>query len=260
MDSLLQQALNILEGWTKQTTCTIFSLSINEQNTSLYINWQTLLPEDNLTYLGVNFDKRLTWKQQTEKAGARAKVQLVLMKMPAGTTLGADTVTLRRQYNGRVRPVLEYVMTAQGTSPLWSGQLSTEPRNPLHHRGHELNADNGAWNNRRVPVTWWSQGLQTAKPGCQIQEAARPPYEADTVPANKGETEEGEFHLPEQNSWATTGHPWSELQRDPPMSCCSCLELGNFPHHSVYHPWCWSERLPKWPWEKVFYSGIPSNP
>ena len=35
------------------------------------------------------------------------------------------------------------------------------------------------------------------EPGCQIQEAARPPYEAEIVPANKGETEEGEFHPPE---------------------------------------------------------------
>ena len=30
-----------------------------------------------------------------------------------------------------------------------------------------------------------------------MQEAAGPPYEAETVPANKGEIEEGEFHPPE---------------------------------------------------------------
>ena len=28
---------------------------------------------------------------------------------------------------------------------------------------------------------------------------------------------------------------------------------------AVYHPWCWSERLPKQPWEKVPHSGIPSK-
>ena len=44
------------------------------------------------------------------------------------------------------------------------------------------------------------------------------------------------------------------------MSCRSCLQWGNFSHHSVYHPWCWSERLPKRPWEKVPHSGIPLNP
>ena len=62
------------------------------------------------------FDKRLTWRQQTEKAEARAKVRLALMKKLAGTTWGADTVTLKRLYTGRVRPVLEYGMTAWGTT------------------------------------------------------------------------------------------------------------------------------------------------
>ena len=79
----LQQTLNILEGWTKQnvirinprnTTYTIFSLSTKEQKDNLHINGQTLLAENNPTYLGVTFDKRLTWKRQTEKAEAEAKV------------------------------------------------------------------------------------------------------------------------------------------------------------------------------------------
>ena len=38
------------------------------------------------------------------------------MKKLAGTTWGADTVTLKRLYTGRVRPVLEYGMTAWGTT------------------------------------------------------------------------------------------------------------------------------------------------
>ena len=114
-----------MEGWTKRwlvrinprkTTYTIFSLSTEEQKATLHINGQTLLAEDNLTYLGVTFDKRLTWKQQTEKAEARANVRLALMKKLAGTTWGVDTVILKRLYTGRVRPVLEYGMTAWGTA------------------------------------------------------------------------------------------------------------------------------------------------
>ena len=121
----LQQTLNTLEGWTKRwlvrikprkATYTIFSLSTKEQKATLHINGQTLLAEDNPTYLGVTFDKLLTWKQQTEKAEARAKVRLVFRKKLAGTTWGADTVTLKRLYTGRVRPVLEYGMTAWGTT------------------------------------------------------------------------------------------------------------------------------------------------
>ena len=121
----LQQALNTLEGWTKRwlvrtnprkTTYTIFSLSTKEQKATLHINGQTLLAEDNTACLGVTFDKRLSWKQQTENAEARAKVRLAHMKKLAGTTWGADTVTLKRLYTGRVRPVLEYGMTAWGTT------------------------------------------------------------------------------------------------------------------------------------------------
>ena len=114
-----------MEGWTKhwlvrinptKTTYTIFSLSTKEQKTNLHINGQSLLGEESPTYPGVTFDKRLTWKQQTEKAEARVKVRLALMKKLAGTTWGADTVTLKRLHTGRVRPVLEYGMTAWGTT------------------------------------------------------------------------------------------------------------------------------------------------
>ena len=125
---LTAAALNTLVGWTnrwlviinpRKTTYTILSLSTKEQKATLHINGKTLLAEDNPTYLGVTFDKRLTWltwKQQTEKAEARAKVRLALMKKLAGTTWGADTVTLNGLYSGSVRPGLEYGMTAWGTT------------------------------------------------------------------------------------------------------------------------------------------------
>ena len=95
--------------------------------------------------------------ETTEKAEARAKVQLALMKKLAGTTWGTDTVTLTRLYTGRVKPELEYDMTAWGMhdsqAQLWSGQQTTEPGSPHHHRGHEINADSGAGNNHGAPVT-----------------------------------------------------------------------------------------------------------
>ena len=57
----------------------------------------------------MNFDR-------IKKVEARADVRLDFMKKLAGTTLGADTVTLKLLYTGRVRPVLEYGMTAWGTT------------------------------------------------------------------------------------------------------------------------------------------------
>ena len=80
----------------------------------MHFNVQILLAGDNPTYLGVNFDKRLTWKQQSEKV--EAKVRLALTKKLAGTIWCADIVTLRRLYAGRVKSVLENGMTAWGTT------------------------------------------------------------------------------------------------------------------------------------------------
>ena len=58
--------LNILEGWTKRwlvkinprkATYTIFSLSTKEQKAKLHMNGQTLLAEDNPTYLNGEWGK-----------------------------------------------------------------------------------------------------------------------------------------------------------------------------------------------------------
>ena len=59
-----------------------------------------------------------------------------------------------------------------------------------------------------VCVGWVGGWVRVGGYGCQIQEAARPPYEAEIVPANKRENEEGEFRSPEQNTQTTAGgHP-----------------------------------------------------
>ena len=167
-------------------------LKINDpkdQKAILHFNGQTACWGQPF-YLGVTFDKQLTWKQHNEKVEARAKVRLALMKILAGTTRSTDNVTISWLYIGRVRPVLEYGMTAWGTT----ANSNFDQVSKVHHqRSNEVNAHSGGGNNHRDPVTWWSQGLQTADPGCQIQEAARPPYEAETVPANKGRLQRGSF-------------------------------------------------------------------
>ena len=121
----MQQALEVLEIWTQKwsvkvnstkTTYIVFSLSPKEQKVTLRLGNQTLNAEDNPTYLGVTFDKRLTWKQHIQRTESRAKVRLALMKKLASTTWGADASTLKRLHTGRVRPVLEYGMATWGTT------------------------------------------------------------------------------------------------------------------------------------------------
>ena len=62
------------------------------------------------------FDKRLTWKEHIQNTETRAKSRLAIMKKLTGTTWGADAKTLKKMYTGRVRPVLEYGMTAWSTT------------------------------------------------------------------------------------------------------------------------------------------------
>lgn len=121
----MREALKVLEDWTKKwlitvnsrkTTYTIFSLSPKELKANLEFSGQTLQADNTPTYLGVTFDRRLTWKQQTEKVEVRAKVRLALMKKLTSTTWGADATILKKMYIGSVRPVLEYGVTAWGTA------------------------------------------------------------------------------------------------------------------------------------------------
>ena len=121
----LQEALDILNAWTKRwlvkvnpekTKYTVFSLSTRDQRATLYLEGEIINPDDHPTYLGVTFDKRLTWKTQIDKTEARAKVRLALMKKIAGSTWGADHKTLKTLFVGNVRPIMEYGMCAWGTA------------------------------------------------------------------------------------------------------------------------------------------------
>ena len=121
----LQTALDKIGRWTKKwlvsvnttkTTFTIFTLSNKKQEAKLMLNDQRLVEEPTPTYLGVTFDRRLTWKQQIFKCCSRAKLRLAIMRKLAGTDWGADQCILKTLYTGRVRPVMEYGISAWATA------------------------------------------------------------------------------------------------------------------------------------------------
>ena len=72
--------------------------------------------EDQQTYLGVTFDKRLTWKQHIMSAEAKARRKLTTMRKLAGTNWGANEKVLKSVYEGNVRPHLEYGSSAWFTA------------------------------------------------------------------------------------------------------------------------------------------------
>ena len=121
----VQQALHTLENWTKdwllsvnerKTTFTVFTLSTKQKIPKLLWNNHPLVHDETPTYLGITLDQRLTWKKLTKKCQTRAKLRLGLMKKLAGTSWGCDEKILKKVYQGRIRPVLEYGMASWTTT------------------------------------------------------------------------------------------------------------------------------------------------
>jgi hypothetical protein len=97
--------------------------------------------EDQQTYLGVTFDKRLTWKQHIMTAEAKARRKLNIMRKLAGTNWGANEKILKSVYEGNVRSHLEYGSSGWITAAKSHHQTlySPESGSPHYHRGHEIN-------------------------------------------------------------------------------------------------------------------------
>ena len=66
---------------------------------------------DSVTYLGITFDKRQTWKTHISRAKANARRKLALLRKLAGTQWGAAETVLRNVYIGTIRLHLEYGST-----------------------------------------------------------------------------------------------------------------------------------------------------
>ena len=93
---------------TDKSSTTLFTLSPKKQSSPIKIGTHTLKEEDEDTYLGVTFDKMLTWKSHTLLTKGMTRKELAIMRKLAGTTWGANEQILKTVYEGLVRPVLEY--------------------------------------------------------------------------------------------------------------------------------------------------------
>jgi hypothetical protein len=100
--------------------------------------------EEQQTYLGVTFDKRMTRKQHITSAEAKARRKMNIMRKLAGTKWGANEKILKSVYQGNVRQHLEYGssswMTAAKTHHHDLRQ-SSEPGTTNHHRYYEVNTN-----------------------------------------------------------------------------------------------------------------------
>ena len=134
----LQTCLNRLQKWTEdwamtinatKTTYTVFTLSPKPRAIKLKMGVTALRKEDNPRYLGVTFDPRLTWKQQTEEIQRKGMRRTAFMKKLAGTSWGANMTVLKKAYVGYVRPAVEYGIAAWGNASKTNFQKAEKIQN-----------------------------------------------------------------------------------------------------------------------------------
>ena len=121
----MQQAAGKLAAWAdewcvkinkEKSSTTLFTLSAKQKAGPIKLGDTALKNEEEATYLGVTFDKKQTWRPHIQKAEAKARRKLAILRKLAGTNWGANEQILKRVYQGAIRPHLEYGSTAWSTA------------------------------------------------------------------------------------------------------------------------------------------------
>ena len=186
----MQIALDKVVTWAEQwcvtinrekTTGTLFTLSPKIQPGRLTLDDKPLKIEAQQTYLGVTFDKRMTWKQHITSAEAMARRKMNIMRKLAGTKWGANEKILKSVYQGNVRPHLEYGssswMTAANSPSDLRQILSSEPGTMNHHRCYEVNTNTKYGRDYEHTTITYEKEMQSHDIGHQISVLSRPSNE-----------------------------------------------------------------------------------
>ena len=117
----MQLALESVAAWAEswcvtinreKSTATLFSLSTKKQPGKLTIGNTTMKCENQQTYLGVTFDKHMTWKNHISKTEAKARRKLNIIRKLPGTNWGAYERLLKTIYQVALKPLLQYGFSA----------------------------------------------------------------------------------------------------------------------------------------------------
>lgn len=117
----LQRAVDALAAWanrwcvsinTDKCSTTLFTLSPKQKAGVIQINGIPIREDKEPTYLGVTFDDKLTWRKHINKAVAKSRRKIAILRKLSGTTWGASGKILSKVYQQSIRPHLEYGSTA----------------------------------------------------------------------------------------------------------------------------------------------------
>ena len=119
----MQEALNIISGWTskwkmdlsvEKCTATSFSTSMQDKSwkPTLQINNTDIKLVDNTVFLGVTYNRRLTFGPHTHQVATKVKQRSNIIRRVASTDWGYDVKTLRNTYITLGRSIIEYASAA----------------------------------------------------------------------------------------------------------------------------------------------------
>jgi len=116
----LQTDLNVIQSWCNiwgfkislEKTVAVRYSNSNQIHTQLQIQGTPIKTVLYAKFLGVYFDKRLTWKQHIDHLINKCKKRLNLMRAVSGSDWGASNNSLLTIYRTLIRSILDYGATA----------------------------------------------------------------------------------------------------------------------------------------------------
>jgi ribonuclease HI len=113
----IQKALDFISNWCDdwglrisltKTNIVIFTHRIKYKTKPIIINGNEIKITDKTKFLGMIFDKRLTWRHHIQYVVDRCKARLNLMRSLTGTGWGASKTALLTVYRALIRSLLDY--------------------------------------------------------------------------------------------------------------------------------------------------------
>jgi len=113
----IQKDINALREWcdtwgfkisAEKIVAVLFTRSTKRPDIHLTIQSTTVKVEDSAKFIGVVFDRHLTWNKHINHIVTKCNKRLNLMRAVSGTKWGATHKSLITIYRTLIRPVLDY--------------------------------------------------------------------------------------------------------------------------------------------------------
>jgi len=141
VERMLQMCVNNVQEWvdkngfkfsTAKTKCVHFTRKRGVfSEPSIKINKEVIKVSEDAKFLGVVFDKRLTFAKHVKELKESCQKALNVLRVVSSTDWGADSVTLLRLYRALVRSKLDYGCVVYGSA----SKSILRSLDPIHHAG-----------------------------------------------------------------------------------------------------------------------------